>query len=102
MLVLATLSAAATELRHASSSLVRRCVRLRGGTTSDAVWNSERGVWEGDKAAGSSDVVPNPLYIFGYGSDANALSLPPLPAPILCCSHTRWLALSLCLCVCAC
>ena len=35
-----------------------------------AVWNTELGVWEGNKAARHQEdcKLPSPLWIFGYGS----------------------------------
>jgi cation transport regulator ChaC len=37
------------------------------GSASPPRWNAALGVWEGDRAAGGVE-VPDPLYIFGYGS----------------------------------
>jgi hypothetical protein len=31
-------------------------------------WDAENGVWKGNKAWGSEEVIPDPLWIFGYGS----------------------------------
>ena len=54
--------------------LTRRCMRTRGITTVEtsivrkmSQWDTENGVWIGDKAT-SEDILPSPLYLFGYGS----------------------------------
>ena len=35
--------------------------------SAEPVWDPVNGVWVGNKAAGSVE-VPDPLYVFGYGS----------------------------------
>lgn len=32
------------------------------------MWDSEKGVWKGDKAQTDASALPTPLWIFGYGS----------------------------------
>ena len=59
------------------ASLVRMRARLLvlllpavsgGSSTAPPRWDAKAGVWVGERAAGSSLEIPEPLWIFGYGS----------------------------------
>ena len=61
--------AALEHVRQRLAACVLGAVVLRRMAAEGAKWDAEKGVWVGDRAVGvSDDELPDPLYVFGYGS----------------------------------